>query len=440
MSIRITRGVSSLNASVFTPVFVSILWLAMATQSGSAGELAKAVASTGSGQTWAQWRGPYGTGHSNERDLPVSWNDDNVRWIAELGGRGQSSPIVWQDRIFLTIASQDGYDCAILAIDRKGGKELWKTPVRNETPEKLHSMNTWATPTCACDGEVVVASFGDGGLHCCDLSGKNLWSHDLGKFDRRGWGSGSSPVIVGDLVILTCDADNSAFMVAFNKTSGKEIWRTERPNNRSFSTPLLIDTGKRKELVVNGHAGIHAYNPANGELLWYCLGGTGRGTPTVVTGNGMVIVVSGRSGRDGDLMAIEPGGSGDVAKTHLKWSKKRGGRDLPSPIVVGDYLFIVNLRPGIATCYDVKSGEQLWQQRMGGSFSASPIAVDGLIYVLSEAGETTVIKPGKKYDEVARNRLPSEKDEIFRACLMPYDGRIYCRSDRRLFCIGKTGS
>ena len=387
---------------------------------------------------WGQWRGPLGTGVS-AHGVPVQWDNEDVLWTTELQGRGQSSPVAWGDRIFLTTASKDGHDCAVVCIDAGSGEQLWRADVENETPEKIHGMNTWATPTCACDGQLVVASFGNAGLHCYDMDGNHRWSKDLGKFERSGWGSGSSPVMVDNLVIQACDADNVSFLVAINKADGQEIWRTTRPEMRSFSTPILIDAGGRRELVINGHSGMHAYDPSKGDLLWHCSGGSGRGTPTVVSGAGLVIAISGRRRGVGDMMAVRPGGSGDVTKTGLAWSVARGsGRDLPSPIVVGDYLLAVDLRPGLATCYEAARGYELWKKRLPGQYSASPIAAGGLVYALNESGETTVIKPGPRYQQIAANEFEVRDDEVFRASLMPYNGRIFCRSDKRLYCIGKT--
>ena len=415
------------------------LWLVVLI--ATVGVASPAAASDGNSpanSTWGQWRGPQGTGISDDNDLPIEWDDSNVVWTTELEGRGQSSPIAWGDRIFLTTASNQGRDCAVVCIDLNSGQRLWNQKVVNDPPEKIHRMNTWATPTCACDGQSVVASFGNAGLHCYDLDGKHRWSKDLGQFERSGWGSGSSPVIVGDLVIQTCDADNVSFLVGINKGDGQEVWRTPRPELRSFSTPLLIDTGQRQELVLNGGAGMHAYDPSDGDLLWFCQGGSGRGTPTVVSGAGLVIAISGRRRGAGDMMAVRPGGTGDVT-TQLEWSAARGsGRDLPSPIIVGDYLFAVDLRPGLATCYQTATGKQLWRKRLAGNFSASPIAAGGLIYALNEVGETTVIKPGPRYQEISVNRLRTAEDEVFRASLMPYHGRLFCRSDKRLYCIAGT--
>lgn len=296
-------------------------------------------------------------------------------------------------------------------------------------------MNMFASPTCATDGDVVVAFFGRGGLHCYDMDGKKAWSVDLGSFDGT-WGTGASPVIVGDLVIQNCDASGVSSLVAFNKKSGAEQWRTERPDTPrgGWSTPLLIDTGERKELVLNGEFGIQAYDPATGKDLWFCKSFNGRGTPTPVYAHGLLYVVN---GKPGDVYSVRPGGSGDVTKTRMVWHTPRtGGRDLPSPIVVGESLFVVNLQPGIGTIYDAMKGTQLTRSRLEGKFSASPIASDGLIYVLSESGETIVIRP-KDLEILARNSVGSSQDEVFRSSLAVSDGQIFCRSDRVLYCIGK---
>ena len=389
---------------------------------------------------WPQWRGPKGTGHSQEHDLPVHWDAAHVVWSTPLTGRGHSSPVAWGDRLFLTVAAADGSRRSVVCHDVRTGQLLWEQAASSGEPEMIHAMNSWATPTCATDGRRVVAFFGDGGLDCFDLDGKPLWSRDLGSFETAGWGMASSPVLVGELVIQTCDGDNLAFVAAFDKQTGQEVWRTERPAMRSFSTPVLIDTPQRRELVINAHDGMRAYDPTTGSELWYVTGASGRGTPSVVPGAGLVLSLSGRSQGESDLMAVRPGGTGDVTASGLAWQAKRGGRDLPSPIVVDDYLCTVNLRPGIAACYEVATGRELWKQRLTGNFSASPIAVDGLVYLLNESGETYVVKPDREYREVARNRLDAADDEVFRASPMPYAGRLFLRSDKRLYCIGKTAT
>ena len=386
--------------------------------------------------SWPQWRGAQGTGVSQETGIPVKWNREQVRWRTRIPGRGQSSPVAEGGRIFLTTAAGDGKARSVVCIEQQTGKMLWQRQAVQGVPETVHPMNSWATPSCAADGTRVIAYFGNGGLYCFDYRGQRLWQRNLGRLTNSLWGVGSSPILFGDDVIQTCDGDNDAFLVAVERATGKIRWRQPRHKSRGFSTPLLIEVDQRQELVLNGHLGVHAYDPHTGRELWFCEGGSGRGTPSVTSGHNLIFAISGRSRGPGDLMAIRPGGQGPVAATHLVWQAQRGGRDLPSPLLVDDYLVAVNLRPGVATCYDARTGKLLWKQRLGGNFSASPIAAGGNVYLQNERGETTVIRPGPTYRELARSGLPAEENEAFRASLMPLSGKLYARSDRYLYCIG----
>ena len=320
---------------------------------------------------WPQWRGQAGTGHSDVKRLPVEFSDDDVAWRTEIEGVGQSSPIVWEDRVFLTTASGDGAKRYVLAVDKISGKLLWQTEAPwSGSPEELHKLNCYASATCATDGERVVAFFGRGGLHCFDMDGKRLWTRDLGPFDGP-WGTAASPVIVGDLVVQNCDAENDAFLLGVNKETGKTVYQTPRPKLRGWCTPILIDTGKRKELVLNGERGVNAYDPATGKDLWFARQDSGRGTPTIAPYKDLLISVNGRAG---DMIAVRPGGSETVNDTHEVWRTRRSaGRDLPSPIVVGDYLFVTSMA-GVGACYDPATGEELDTARLGGNYCASPIA------------------------------------------------------------------
>ncbi|MCO6454141.1 MAG: DUF1080 domain-containing protein [Pirellulaceae bacterium] len=382
---------------------------------------------------WPRWRGPEGTGHTDQQ-LPVEWTADDVQWRTELPGVGQSSPVVWGDRVFLTASEEKGRQRIVMCLDRTDGKLLWQHVAWTGDPETTHAMNPWASASCATDGQHVAAFFGRGGLHCYDFEGNKLWSRELGNFEGP-WGTASSPVIVDDLVIQTCDADDQAFMIGLNVQTGAEVWRTPRQPMRGWSTPILVQRDGRRELIVNGHYGINAYDPATGKDLWFCQGSTGRGTPTVAPFEDLVISVC---GRPGEMVACRMGGNGDVSQSHEAWRvPRRGGRDLPSPTVVGKYLMVISFRPGIASCYDAASGKELWKERLAGEFSASPIVSRGLIYIPSEQGETCVIRPGERLDVVARNRVNNQPDEIFRASLAPSDGQLLLRSDSALYCIGK---
>ncbi|MEX0819662.1 MAG: PQQ-binding-like beta-propeller repeat protein [Pirellulaceae bacterium] len=381
---------------------------------------------------WPAWRGPSGTGASELADLPVKWNDSNVRWKSELPGQGQSSPIVWDNMIFLTSAEEEGNRRIVMGLDRTTGELLWQDVAWTGAPEPTHKMNMFASSTCATDGEVVVAFFGRGGMHAYDLAGKKLWSRELGRFEGP-WGTAASPIIVGDLVIQNCDAEDKASIVGLDKRSGNTVWETPRDRLRGWSTPLVVKTPQRIEIAVNGEQGVTAYDPATGKELWFCKGDRGRGTPTVTRHEDILIAVS---GRPGDMFAMRPGGSGTVNDTHEVWrTPRKAGRDLPSPIVVGDYLVVVSLRPGLATCYDANTGQELDKSRLEGNFSASPISAKGLVYIPNEAGSVYVLKPGKNLELIATNRLAIGDNEVVRASLTPHRDELLIRSDRVLYCV-----
>jgi outer membrane protein assembly factor BamB len=383
---------------------------------------------------WPRWRGPLGDGHSSETTLPIKWNKSDVAWKVPLPGVGESSPIIWLDKLFLTTSEEGARRRSVLCLDRNNGKLLWKKTIEfSGRPEELHKMNTFASPTCVTDGEVVVAFFGRAGLHAWSLDGKHLWSKDLGQFDNP-WGVGASPVLVGDLVVQNGDADSDAFIAAYDKRNGKQVWNKPRPNFRGWSTPILLDVANRKELVLNGHTGVTAYDPSSGKELWFCASFNGRGEPTATPGDGLVYLVN---GLEGDVYAVEPGGNGDVTKTRMAWhTPRKERRDLPSPIFIDRFLIVVSMG-GVAVCYNGSDGKELWKERLGGNFAASPIAAAGLAYFVGEDGSTTVIKPAQQLDVVARNQINPEGDEVFRASLAPCEGQLFLRSDRALYCIGR---
>jgi outer membrane protein assembly factor BamB len=388
---------------------------------------------------WPGWRGPAGNGHSKETNLPTKWDAKSVLWKKALPGEGQSSPVIVGDRIFLTTALENGKKRVVLCVDRKSGNILWQREAWAGVPEKSHDMNGWASATCACDGERVIAFFGKGGLHCYSVDGEKLWSRDLGPFTGP-WGTSACPLIVGDLVVQNCDATTNAFLLAVNKKTGKDVWKTSRPDlpKGGWSSPVLIDAGTRKEIVLNGETHVVGYEPDTGEVLWKCKAFNGRGEPTVTPGNGLVYVIN---GLPGDIYAVKTGGTGDVTASNIVWhTPRKGGRDQPSPIVVGNYLLAADME-GVLTCYDSGSGKSLWKERLrDAKFTASPIAANGLAYFLSEAGETFVIEPGPALKLVAENSVGGKKTDFFRASPTPSGGQIFLRSRSHLYCIGNGKS
>lgn len=388
----------------------------------------------GDDSNWPRWRGPQQDGHSIESGFPSSWTASDVKWKSKLPGVGQSSPVVWGTRIFLTAAMPKGNERVVFCVDRASGKIEWQTSVWKGEPEPTHRMNGFASATCVTDGQHVYAFFGKGGgLFCLTVEGKLVWTKALGDFTGP-WGTASCPVLVGDLVIQNCDSDVAACLIAFDKTTGEQAWKVDRENFRGWSTPILIEANGREELVLQGHTGVRAYAPPTGKQLWFQTGTKGRGTPTVTPGHGMLYVTPGRPGVS---FALKPGGSGDVSKSHVVWKAARKGRDLPSPIVVGDYVLMMGMRGGILTCYNAKTGDPLWQARVGGNHSASPIAFDGKAAFISEAGEVVVVEPGPEATIVSTNSVDASDDEIFRASITPSKKELFLRSSSVLYCVSK---
>ncbi len=392
-------------------------------------------------ENWPRFRGADGTGLCDGADLPTEWSAEQIRWRTALPGLGQSSPVYWGDKLFLTAAENEGQKRSVLCLNRESGEVLWQTIVwEGSSAERIHKMNSWASATCAVDGEHVAAFFGNGGgLVCLDFEGNIVWRRDLGSFEMGDWGTAASPVFVGKAVVQNCDSDNNSFLIALDKSSGEQLWKTPRDKVRGWSTPLVVEAaaadGPRTELVMNGDTGVKGYDPETGRELWFYEGSTGRGESSLaVTKSGWLFTVN---GRPGDIYTVKPGGEGTVTKTHEAWrTVRKTGRDLPSPIVVGDYALVVSMQ-GIASCYEAESGKELWKERVPGNFSASPIAAGGLVYIPNEAGETFVLRLGPKFEVVAHNSLGSRGDEIFRASPAPGEGCLYLRSDSALYCIGK---
>ena len=386
-------------------------------------------------ENWPQYRGPDGSGISEATDVPLKWSDDNIEWKTDLPGDGQSTPVIWGNKLFLTYAlpaDNDQVTRHIACYDKTNGKQLWSHQASLGGKEKTHKMNTYATASCATDGKHVAAFFGPGGLHVVDVDGKPLWHKDLGEFPGP-FGNGASPVIIDGKLIQNADAEGTSFIVAYDPATGNQIWKTPRVDKPKggWNTPRMIDLDSHKELIVNGEFGLRGYNPESGEELWFCEGYNGRGTPIPAWGKGLLVSLN---GKPGDIYAVKPGGKGNVSESHRAWHSARGkGRDLSSPVLVGDFVFTVNML-GIANGYDLTSGKEQWTARIGGNHSSSPVVANGLIYQLNEEGETIVIKPGKELDVVARNALTAT-GEVFRANPTFNDGKVYLRSNSALYCV-----
>ncbi len=396
--------------------------------------LSSLAVATLSAENWSQFRGPTGMGVTDS-SVPTQWSNASIAWKVELPGQGQSSAVNWGSKLFVTAASKDGSTRTLLCLDKATGKTLWRRDVATEHKESLHKMNSWATPSAVTDGERVIAFFGPAGTHCYDMNGKEQWSKNLGDFPG-GWGIAASPVIEGNQVFQNCDATGPSRLVSLDKATGKILWETKRNDKPKggWSTPILIKTKTGPQLILNGEDGAKGYDPVKGNELWFCQSFNGRGSPVPFHAHGLLYVVN---GKPGDLYVVNPNGAkGNVTKTHMAWHAKRnGGRDLPAPAVVGDFV-LVTAMGGVTTCYDAKTGKSHWIDRLEGAFSGSPLIANGLVYLQSEAGVTYVIRPSKDgLVIVSRNEVGGQEGEIFRATLSPIDGKIYTRSQSILYCL-----
>ena len=393
------------------------------------------VATEGEGaRYWPRWRGPSGQGFASGTSYPDKWSaTENVLWKVRVPGEGNSSPIVWGDRIFLTTAYERGRRLSLLAFRRSDGSLLWEAFAPEGRLESVHDKNGHASATASTDGRLVFVSFGSRGLMAFDFDGKLVWRQDLGALNNY-WGSAGSPLLYKDRVILYQDQQRAeSFIAAFDSATGKPLWRTARNASVGWGTPVAIRAGGRDEIVVNGQYAVVAYDPDNGRELWRVGGTTMEVVPTVVVGHGMLFSSSGRAG---PTLAIRPGGQGDVTRTHLVWSSPRGSPFIPSPILHGDQLYMVNDMTSIATAFDAKTGRALWQNRLGAAqregFSASPVVVDGKIFFTNDEGETFVLRGGGEFNLLHVNSI----GERTLASPALVDGRWYIRTAGHLFAIG----
>ena len=392
------------------------------------------VAITGEGaEYWPRWRGPSGQGIVSGTGYPDTWSStQNVLWKVPVPGEGNSSPIIWGDRIFLTTARDGGQRLSLIAFRRSDGTQLWEASAPEGRQEFVHDKNGHASATASTNGKLVYVSFGSRGLMAFDFDGKLAWRQDLGAINNY-WGTAGSPLLYKDRVILYQDQRAGSFIAAFDAATGKQLWRTPRNATVGWGTPVAITANGRDEIVVNGQYAVVGYSPETGAELWRVSGTTMEVVPTVVVGHGLLFSSSGRAG---PTLAIRPGGQGDVTGTHLVWSSPRGSPFIPSPILHGDRLYMVNDMTSIATAFDAKTGETVWQNRLGVAqregFSASPVVVDGKIFFTNDQGETFVLRGGSQFELMHVNNL----GERTLASPALVDGRWYFRTAASLVAIG----
>ena len=332
-----------------------------------------------------------------------------------------------------------------VCLDAERGNILWDKAVVKQRPRTpRHTKNTYASETPATDGKYVFASFGSAGLYCVDFDGNVVWQRDLGLLRRRaGWGTGASPILFRNKVIVNCDSDEESYIAAFNKTTGEPLWRTERNENASWSTPFLFQSGDRTIVVTNARRRMRGYDASTGTLLWECAGGSMITVPSPVATRGLVFISSGHNMlMRQPIVAVRPDASGDITPARgqsssqgVAWMHPRGGPYVTSPIAMGEYLYIP-LDKGFLTCYEAQTGKIVYDKQQLGernSITASPIAGDDKIYIQTEGGECYIIKQGPKFGILVVNKL----NEVFCASPAVSTGRLFLRGRKYLYCIGK---
>ena len=382
---------------------------------------------------WSRWRGPSGQGVVEGSGYPDTWSDTtNVRWKVAVPGSGHSSPIVWGDRIFLTTSRDRGQQVSILCFRRSDGALLWEAEAPAGRPERHHGKNTPASATPTTDGDRVYASFGSRGMMAVDFDGNLVWHRDLGRIDNYH-GPAGSPLLYRDTVIIYQDQNGGAFVIALDARTGETRWQTARSARVGWGTPVAISVGDHDELIVSSQQQVQSYDPLTGDELWRCDGMLREVIPTPVVGLGLVFCTSGRAG---PTLAIRPGGRGDVTDTHVEWKTTRGSPFVPSPILYGDYLYTLNDMSSIITCLNARTGETVWQERLGRptreGISASPIIVDGKLFVTNDNGQTFVLKSGPEFELLHINDIGT------RTLASPalVDGIWYIRTTSELIAIG----
>lgn len=430
---------------------------------------------------WPTWRGTSGAGIAPGAKPPTTWSDtNNIKWKAKIPGAGFSTPIIWKDQIFLVTALETNetapnatasstageqlaaaqpkggrggkkgggfgggpkptkvHEFVVLALDRKTGKTVWQKTSRREVPhEGHHASHGYASSSPVTDGERLYVSFGSRGFYCYDLNGNLQWEKDLGDMrSRGGFGEGASPAIAGNLLIITWDHEDQSFIVALDKKTGAEVWRKDRDERSSWSTPLIVEVGGKLQAIVAASKRTRSYDAATGELIWEASGLTGNVIPMPVVGHGMVYVMSGFQGNS--IQAIKLTSRGDVSETdNIVWSVRRSAPYVPSPVLSGNRLYMSKTNDAYLSCLNALTGEVHYQdQPLPGlrGIYASPLAANGFLYVVGREGTVMVLKDAPKFEVVATNTLSDKID----ASPVMLEKELFLRGHEALYCIAEN--
>ena len=386
------------------------------------------------GENWPGWRGPRGDGTCLETNTPTDWAASNSVWKVAIPGRGHASPVVWDERLFIVTAEPATRERILLCLDRSDGHTLWRQTVVEGPLEALHKENSYGSSTPATDGERVYVTFRVGSnivvaAHAV-ADGRQLWRVTPGTHAGE-WGFNNEPVLYRDKVIVDGDGKGDSFLVALNRGNGQESWRLARSHKGiSYSAPFIRELAGRVQLIQCGDRRITSFDPDTGAENWVVVGPSEEFVATPVYSAKAGLIFASSSWPKRVLMAIRPDGKGDVTQTHVVWRDEKGAPYVPSMMVCGDYLLSVN-HTGVAFCYEAATGTVLWQERIG-SHRASSVLIEGIVYWINEGGEVNAIRPGPKFERVARYEL----GESCYASPAISDGQVFIRGFEHLWCVG----
>lgn len=393
---------------------------------------------------WPAWRGPDGQGISAEKNLPLTWSaTENVKWKVPLPAGGNSTPIIWRDKVFLTQANKNGAVRSLMCLARADGRVLWQKDVAHPDKETTHGTNPYCSASPVTDGERVIVSHGSAGLFCYDLSGQELWKKDLGKFEHI-WGNAASPILYGDLAILWCGPGERQFLLAVNKKTGESVWEHQEPGGKfgttnadwhgSWSTPLVVKIGTQDQLLLSVPLKLKSFEPKTGKELWSS-DGLGRLVYTSpLYADGVAVSLGGPSGQ----VAVKVGGTGDVTKDSFRFTRGSNWR-VGSGVIVGDHVYHLEGN-GVPRCWELKTGKDIWeveQRPSSGGCWGSMVYGDGRLYVINQNGDTLVFAASPKYELLATNRLgPGERSN---SSIAISQGALFIRTYKHLWCIANRG-
>lgn len=413
------------------------------------------LANSSQAENWPGWRGPRGDGSSLETNVPTTWNGEtgeNIAWKVAIPGTGHASPIVWNNRIFVTTCLEEETRRILLCLDRTSGKTLWKKTIVESLLETKHRLNSYASGTPTTDGKTVYVSFlvtdgkevpalnvgkarstttGDILVAAYDFDGNQLWSVNPGEFTSVH-GFCSSPVIYKNLLIVNGDHDGDSYVVALNRDTGKTVWTTPREHKtRSYCTPIIRDIDGKTQMVMSGSKRVVSLDPLTGKILWRVDGPTEQFVASMVFDGQKFYMAAGFPTYH--VLGIRADGTDDVTESHVAWHSTQAKCYVPSPVVIGRHLFVADDR-GTANCFDTESGDRLWQDRLGKHYSASLLSANGHAYFLADDGITKIVTPDDKLNVVATNPL----GEYTFASPAISDGQLFIRGEKNLYAIGKS--